>query len=428
MRIAFLNSPRLANGQTVEAEDCCWGRVTRVLPSMLLSCATAVNEDFYNQARYLDPSIPGETLAVQDYMPDVIVYALAWQYHKEVHDIFVRLFPDSHHVILAVPPGYVSAYEELEPRPMAVLGGQPETMMHFFPKDAHNAVDWREFNRLSKGGLYCKGNQFHKLGPINYDLVPVRYWPHYTSAVYQISRGCPYRCHFCVWGGSTVTDPTFRMRSASPVAGNLKQLRDLSSRYRDAPLPLYLLAAQLTTSLGWLREFSDYMTITGDPYPFQSNVNLGEVTLEKVQLLKKAGMGSVSAGLEATSNRTLKMIGKPYTLDRAIDSILILQDNFRTVRLHVRTGFGEDAYDVLDAIEGLKRMKERGVRKPRIDMAPLVHYRGTAIRDNADYPLEQLDDYDVESLVMAKQPIKAWRLYAEELKSYGWFTKWGLSK
>jgi len=419
MRIAFLNSPPLKGNAIVEAEDCCWGRSkSRVLPSMLLSCAVEARAADH-KASYFDLSIPDQVGAVVAWMPDIIVYGLPWQYHREVHQQMVKLFPRVHHVVLAVPPGYAEDYRKLDPAPTAVLGSEPERMMGLIPNGKWAA--WEKATRKVQPAC------FHELGPIDYSsLVSRRYWPHYVCARYQVTRGCPYRCRFCVWGGSTVTDPAFRMRPARIVADDLRQLREVSAKYRDSgAIPLYLLAAQLTTSPKWLEEFSDLMG--DDPYFFQSNINLGEVTEENTRLLKKAGLASVSAGLEATSDRTLKMIGKPYTLERATRSILILQKNFGRVRLHVRTGFGETGDDVMEALKGLRYMKRQGVDGVRVDLAPLVHYKGTVIRERADYPLEQLPGYDVESLVMANQPV-AWERYADQLRSYGWLTRWGLSK
>ena len=41
MRIAFIAPPRFSDGRYVEAEDCCSGlTTTRVLPAMLLACAS----------------------------------------------------------------------------------------------------------------------------------------------------------------------------------------------------------------------------------------------------------------------------------------------------------------------------------------------------------------------------------------------------
>jgi len=41
MRIAFCNPPLIGRKKrAVEAEDCCWGVGARILPAMLLACAS----------------------------------------------------------------------------------------------------------------------------------------------------------------------------------------------------------------------------------------------------------------------------------------------------------------------------------------------------------------------------------------------------
>ena len=170
--------------------------------------------------------------------------------------------------------------------------------------------------------------EFHKTEPLktcihevkgtNWNLVSPSYWLFYDRVVYQVSRGCPWRCNFCVWGGSTVTDQTFRMRPAEQVATDVTNLKEIGYKYRPQPIPLQLLSAQLTTSVDWIWE---YFCLMKDPYPFQGNINLRELTEENLMLLKHAGMDHFFAGLEALTDPLLQRMNKPHDFEDIVNGL-----------------------------------------------------------------------------------------------------------
>lgn len=408
MRLAFVNPPLIGRRQkAVEAEDCCWGVGARVLPAMLLACASEAQRAGH-EVKFLDLSLE-DAGALHEFAPDHVVHALAWQYHKQVNEAMARICGDVPRVALAVPPGYAMHYARADPPPAVVLHGEVEWLIK----------DWLT---LPHRGDNCLAD----LGPVDYGLVPDAYWENYSAVIYQVTRGCPYRCRFCVWGGSTVTDPTFRMRPAALVADDLKEIRMRSVAARGSPIPLYLLAAQLTTDERWIRKFQVQMA--GEPYAFQSNVNLGDLTAEKLRLLMKCGLVSTSAGLEAMTTRLLKKLGKPYTFERAVHGLLTLHEVGIKFRTHIRYGFGENDDDVQESATNVHKLRAAGMRGLRIDFAPIVHYEGTQIFEDAqgEYALERLPKRNVDCLVMADPP--DWMPFTDALREYGWLKQEGARK
>jgi len=407
MRLAFCSPPLIGRRQkSVEAEDCCWGIGSQVLPAMLLACASEAKRAGHD-VRFIDLSIDKPDV-LRQFKPDTVVHSLAWQWHQAVNDAMARICGKTKRVILAVPPGYAQHYA----------------------KDTGCSVAYTEPERALldilagelRQGIYP--NCLADLGPTDFSLVPAHYWQHYAAVIYQVARGCPYRCRFCVWGGSTVTDPTFRMRPAQLVADNLRQLREITVKALGKPLVAYLLAAQLTASQKWVEAF--HAVMAREPYPFQSPLNLNDLTVNKVRMLKECGLTSTSVGLEAVTTPMLKRLGKPYTFERALHGLLTMQEIDIKWRAHIRYGVGESAEDVQEAVQNVHAMRRAGLRKLRVDFAPIVHYKGTRIEAEADYELVQSPGHTEYCPVMAHPP--DWTPFMDALRQYNWLAYVGEKK
>jgi len=71
-------------------------------------------------------------------------------------------------------------------------------------------------------------------------------------------------------------------------------------------------------------------------------------------------------------------------------------------------------------------MRAAGLKRLRVDFAPIVHYEGTRILAEADYELEPLPKRAVECLVMANPP--DWTPFTDALRKYGWLASEGARK
>jgi len=429
VKIAFVNPPRIARRAAVQAEDCCWGAGPLVLPAQLLACATEAARAGHEVA-FIDLAID-KAAVLRDYAPDLIIHALVWQWWEPVNTVMSEAANGVPRLVLAVPPGYASRFAGIpEPhRPLAVAYSEPEAVIRDLPRQAADLGEWcwavRGVAHARRYGILHRNPQrpncLGELGPVDFSLVPDEYWSCYQAACYQVTRGCPYRCTFCVWGGSTCTDPSFKTRPAQLVANDLRELRARAGR----EIPLYLLAAQLTTSQRWIEEF--YQAIQPLPYPFQSNVNMKDLTPDKLRLLQDAGLVSAAAGLDGASDGILRLMHKPYTMEEATAGLLAMQDAGLLKRARVRYGVGETDADVAEAIEWLDRLQNAGVRHLRANIAQILHYEGTQIYRDCRYALIDLP-HGGSAPRLVQRDTANWSPYIARLKELKWLGRVGARK
>ena len=424
MKVAFVAPPKF--NAFALSEDCCWGLCeSRYLPAGLLASASQMEDAFFFDLSIDDPR------NLELMKPDLIVYPLIPQpVSRLFHSLMARTCKDVPKIVLAVPPGYAENYARMEPNPFCVVYSEPEAVFAGLHGDL---AEWRAG---SQGTAWVDGG-FYKTGPLttclhdikgtNWGLVPSHYWFHYDCVIYQVSRGCPWGCNFCVWGGSTVTDRTFRMRPAEQVVTDLANLRLTMNRYIKLlhPPPLQLLSAQLTTDIKWVREFHSLTQIavdtcgTGHPlHPFFGNITLNDLTEEKIELLSQAGMRSFLAGLEALTDPLLKRLNKPHNFEDIIRSIKILNEADVIYSLNlISGGYGEERGEIKECLDNIEIMSKSGIAHGQIAIgSPIIYYKGTAIAENP--PGELVYDPRHNGLRQKHIHVAEWLEVAKKLKEH----------
>jgi len=432
LRVVFVQPPPLKSGMFVEAEDCCWGTTGKhVIPTIMLSALSQMTD-----AHFVDLSMRKTTARemrrLKRLEPDLLVYPVIWLLHAEMVETMNAVLPKVPRIIIPFPFGYAEDLAATEPRPFAVVNSESEAVFAALDKHRGSLRGWRV---SAKGIAWCDKDGLHNSGhlpncmadlrPTDYRAIPRHYWPRYGVAMIQVTRGCPYRCTFCVWGGSTCTDRTFKMRPTSQVVKAIRDIRNLANRAKglpaDTPEPiiLRLLSAQLTTNLRWIKQF--HAAMHGNPYPFQGNVNLCELTEEKLNLLMEAGMYAASAGFEGLTDNAMRAMHKPHTFEEALRGALILERSGIKYKLNFRYGYGETRKDVKEALVNVRRLYDAGIRRPRSRLAPLVFYKGTILGDHP--PCETMQDprFDVPVRRMKGYPIQLWnRVGKTMIEEFGW--------
>lgn len=380
MKIAFVNPP--ADHGFMEAEDCCFAFMgRRYMPSMILACASE-----YDNAMFIDLTMDPPD-ALLDAKPDAVVYCLIpTKGYRGVHRKMSEICEgtDVKQIVISVPAGYADDLMQLDPKPFCVIYSEPEMLFRYL-----NGYDDLESWRDAMDGLVYKGkdmsvsrflpNSLHKLKNMNFGLVNKEYWKGYGTVIYQVTRGCLYNCIFCTWGGSTVTDTTFRMRPADQVADDLQCLAEVAPKRG-----LYILSSQLTTSMKWIERFHERMK--DDIYPFSSNINLHESTEEKLRLLKGSGMLSTSVGLEGLCNLVLGRMKKPHTIEDAFRVIPILEELDIKYTIHLRFGVNETRDEIVESIENFRKMSHMVKNGKFSSIGPLMYFKGTEIYEHPIMP------------------------------------------
>lgn len=408
-------SPKIAfvipSNELMDYEDCCWGKTNTLnSPHMLLSCASEI--DGYDK-EFIDLRIDD----IKKIDADIIVYPLVFNTeYKKMHNRMKEIC-DGKHIVISIPSGYAEDFAELDV--FCVVYSEPETVIGKIGSfddlgDWRNSVDGICYN---DGEIVKKDflkTDIHNLRPIDYSIVPKHYWERYNIAMIQVSRGCCYRCKFCIWGGSTVTDRTQKFRGYEKVVKDIWEMRKNAGRY----IFPFLICSQLTSDMKWLRGFHSLMK--DNPLIFHSNINLFDVTEEKLRLLAESGMSNASVGLEAVTDNLLAKLGKKHTFEDIVRGLKLLDGSGIEYHLHFRTGFGETEEDVVESIENFKRLKELDLKNILIhSFGPIIYYKGTEIFENPQCELGPSDE-NVGCNKIAYD-VQRWYELVALLRKWGWF-------
>lgn len=361
--VAFVALPKI-NGRFILCEDCCGNSSTaHVLPGLLLSCASEAKANGINVS-FIDLSID-ENADLSQY--DYAVYAKPWLYHDDVEEEMSLRVRQSQKIIIAIPSGYADDY-------------------NYCMNDGSICTVQQNYESAITEMLVGKKRNFDEIAPVDYSIVPSHYWKHYNSAIYQVTRGCPYRCKFCAWGGSTVSDRTYLMRNPETVASNINDIVTLAGKR----LTVSLLCSQLTIRNDWLESFCEKSC----GYEYSTNVNLAEVTENNIDMLKQSGCVCVTAGMEGLSSSVLQRIWKGFSFEKLLSSVSILDKSDIDYKLHFRFGFGESDSDIDEQKRNLvllrNAMKNSNTR--RVSVGPMIHYKGTLLYDECGYNLVEHPD------------------------------------
>jgi len=188
-----------------------------------------------------------------------------------------------------------------------------------------------------------------------FDIFPMR---KYTAQVtyaktfptYSLlaSRGCPYRCTFCI---STAG----KIQRYKPVAPFIDEIRLLKERY--GARGLIFMDDIFTGSRPWVEEFCGSYRASGIGLPWACNTRVDTVDEKLLRMMKGAGCWLMLMGTESGNQKSLDLLKKGTTVEQ----------NESAVKLALRLGFcvytsyiiclpGEDEKDARNTISFARRM------------------------------------------------------------------------
>ena len=135
--------------------------------------------------------------------------------------------------------------------------------------------------------------------------------------VFDTSRGCPYKCTFCVYP-QTFSGHTMRYRSESDVAAEFKYVAEELPNVKTIMLEDDTFPVDRKRTL----KLCDELIKIGNKIPFDSNARADNITFDDKQdlnfykQLKKAGSRLFCVGIESGDNEVLKHIKKSLNLDK----------------------------------------------------------------------------------------------------------------
>ena len=159
--------------------------------------------------------------------------------------------------------------------------------------------------------------------PVGYDFCDLPQAP--QIVYYESSRGCPYRCGFCLSRGERV-----RMRSTEATIAHLKQFAD--AQLAQVKLVDRTFNADLTRAKAIWRAISSWDT----PCNFHFEVAARTLDEEAIAILQRAPAGRIQLeiGIQSTHEPTKRAIEREESFEKIADVVKKIQKN-HNVHVHL---------------------------------------------------------------------------------------------
>ncbi|MCP4646756.1 MAG: radical SAM protein, partial [bacterium] len=144
------------------------------------------------------------------------------------------------------------------------------------------------------------------LKPENYFFAAARY----PSVMIITSRGCPFKCSYCVWP-QVLHGGTYRSRSAKNVAIEFRKVQNLFPQVQE------IVFEDDTFSVDSKRveELSEALISAGCKLPWTANTR-ANLTLFAMKKMREAGCRMIIVGYESGSQRILNGVSKGTTVEQ----------------------------------------------------------------------------------------------------------------
>lgn len=211
----------------------------------------------------------------------------------------------------------------------------------------------------------------------------------YNGGFYLMSRGCPYKCTYCV--NDTIkktmkgTGKYFRFQSPQTT---IKQITELKEKY-NATWFKFADDSIMSLSVEYLTELADGLEPLG--IKFGCSIRPETTTVEKVLLLKRMGMVAASVGIESGNEEIRKkVLNRRMKNEQIISAIRALKENGVRVSTFNMIGVPtESRENVFETIELNKILNIDSV-----NVYILFPYPGTQIQEmylNANIDLDTIE-------------------------------------
>ncbi|MHA1698876.1 MAG: B12-binding domain-containing radical SAM protein, partial [Promethearchaeota archaeon] len=127
----------------------------------------------------------------------------------------------------------------------------------------------------------------------------------------QVSRGCPFRCKFCLAG--LMNGYKFRTRTIESLIDEIKDVvKNLNVR------KFFFRADTFTWNPRWVRNFCTRITKENLDIEWYANSRIDTLNLNDLKLIKASGCKLLTIGVETSDPRVQKLLGKNLKIDMII--------------------------------------------------------------------------------------------------------------
>lgn len=147
------------------------------------------------------------------------------------------------------------------------------------------------------------------------------------------SRGCPFRCYFCLWNQVMYNNGKYRMFSLNRV---ISEIEEVINKYH--PKEIYFDDDDFTVNKSYVMSICDEMIKRKIKVKWSCMGNIMNLDEEMIEMMYKAGCIGIKFGVESASPVILKRLGKPMNLKKVIQNVKLL--NKYGIKTHATFVFG----------------------------------------------------------------------------------------
>jgi radical SAM superfamily enzyme YgiQ (UPF0313 family) len=197
------------------------------------------------------------------------------------------------------------------------------------------------------------------------------------------SRGCPFKCIFCV--GRKMVGAKVRYRDPGKVVDEMEHLSSFGFRQINVADDLF------TSNGNHCLGVCDEIVGRGLEIKWTSFARVDTVSVEVLKRMKEAGCHTVSFGIESGNREMLKRIKKGITLDHVIEAVQMCNEAGVSPHASFILGLpGETPETLKETVEFGNRLKDMGVSHGFHLLAP---FPGTEVREKKEeFDLKILSD------------------------------------
>ncbi len=250
---------------------------------------------------------------------------------------------------------------------------------------AQELTGGRDWSRLSS--IAYRHNGQINLSNTSYDPVAVEWLPHPARHLLPLnryralgmpitmttSRGCPFRCIFCV--GRKMGGPKVRLRRPEDVVHELDSLTALG-------FPQINIADDLfTASTQHCLRTCEEIIIRGLSIKWAAFARVDTINPRVLSQMREAGCHTISFGVESANAEILKTIKKGITIEQVISAVRQCVDAGISPHASFILGLpGETPSTINETLEFAQRLKDMGASYGFHLLAP---FPGTEVREKA---------------------------------------------
>ena len=296
---------------------------------------------------------------VRDYDPHIVALTaktLGWPAVIEIAQMVREAAPNA---VVVVGGPQLSIYPEeslsWDCFDIAVVGDGEETLLEICER-VESGSDWTDVLgtcvRLPDGSVQKNparplSKNINKYPMAAWDLMTVKNYHCLTLlkpfATMVTTRGCPWHCGYC----SQVYSEKLRFRDVELVVDEMEYLVK-----NHGVKEIVFFDETFTIGKKRMRHFSNEIFRRNLKVKFNIRARVDTIDREVVRLLKRAGLRSIHMGVEAGTDRVLKIMNKQITLEQTRNAFRICREEGVDTRGYFMVGYYDAApQDVEDMIE-----------------------------------------------------------------------------